>query len=376
MTATAADTATQREIDQQPAVWREMAATLTRRSAELAEFLAPLLTRESLRIVLTGAGTSAFAGRALAPALTAELGRRVEAIPTTDIVSNPREVFAEDVPTLLVSFARSGDSPESVAATRLAGQCLQTVRHLIITCNPDGELARTHGLSPEAAVVLMPAAANDTGFAMTSSFTSMLLATWTVLTGGPGREAGPVIERLAQASQQLIDDPSLAVELAGRGYRRVVYLGSGGLAGIAQESALKLLELTAGTVVSYHDSSLGFRHGPKAVLDEHTLVVVYRSSDPYTVQYDDDIVTELRVAVGDDNVLVVSAAEDADVPLLYRPDGVAGLPDVLLSAPYVVFAQQFALQVSLARGLTPDNPFPDGEVNRVVQGVTVHPLPA
>lgn len=373
MTTSTPETATSQEIAQQPAIWREVVALVAARSDEFRHFLGPLLTQTDLRIVLTGAGTSAFAGQMLAPALASRLGRRVDAVPTTDIVSNAREVFAEDVPTLLVSFARSGDSPESAAATRLAGECLASVRNLIITCNADGRLAREHRASVNSLVVLMPAAANDTGFAMTSSFTSMLLATWLVLCPDADADA---VERLAVAAEHLIDDPAVAVELAGRGYGRVVYLGSGGLAGIAQESALKVLELTAGGVVSYHDSSLGFRHGPKAVLNDNTLAVVYRSGNPYTQQYDDDIAAELRTALGDQNVLVVSAD---DVPvagaLTVRPVGLTGLADVFLALPYVVLAQQLALQMSLARGLTPDNPFPDGTVNRVVQGVTLHPLP-
>lgn len=363
MSTATVETATQREIAQQPQIWRELASTLTRRSAELQGFLSPLLVADDVRIVLTGAGTSAFAGRALAPALAARLGRRVDAVATTDIVSNPRQVFAQDVPTLLVSFARSGDSPESVAATELADRCLSNVQHLIVTCNPQGRLARDRAEDPASCVLLMPSASNDTGFAMTSSFTSMLLASWLVLTG----DDVAVIDRLAETAGQMIDDPSSAQELAARDYQRVVYLGSGGLAGIAQESALKLLELTAGRVVSYHDSSLGFRHGPKAVLDARTLAVVYHSADPYTSQYDDDIIAELQESLGQENVVVIAADR--------LPGELTGLPDALLSAPYVVFAQQFALQVSLACGLTPDNPFPGGQVNRVVQGVTVHALP-
>jgi len=373
MTTTTRDTATGNEIAQQPVVWREVAALVAEQSDALREFLDPVLARADLRIVLTGAGTSAFAGRVLAPGLAGRLGRRVEAVPTTDIVSNPREVFAEDVPTLLVSFARSGDSPESAAATRLAGQCLGSVWHLIVTCNNEGRLAREHAGSTHSQVVLMPAAANDSGFAMTSSFTSMLLATWLVLCGDPN---GDTVERVALAAERLIADPAMATDLAGRGYQRVVYLGSGGLAGVAQESALKVLELTAGGVVSYHDSSLGFRHGPKAVLNDRTLAVVYRSGDPYTVQYDDDIAAELRMALGGQNVLVVSADSAAATgAMMVGPTGLTGLADVFLAAPYVVLAQQLALQMSLALGLSPDNPFPDGMVNRVVQGVTLHPLP-
>ncbi len=365
--------ATYREVVQQPAVWREAAATLAAGSDQVAAFLEPLLALPDLRIVLTGAGTSAFAGEVLAPALARILRRRVDAIATTDIVSNPRHMFAEDVPTLLVSFARSGDSPESVAATQLAATCLESVHQLVITCNADGRLAREHSRSTSSLVLLMPAATNDRGFAMTSSFTSMLLAAWLAL--APDQDPR-LAERLAAAAEQVLARSDDLAQLAARRYDRVVYLGSGSLAGLARESALKLLELTAGKVVSYHDTALGFRHGPKAVLRDGTLVVVYLSNDPYTRQYDQDIAEELRAAIGTENVLVVSAAAEdlAAGADSWQIDGVADVDDAVLALPFVVIAQLLALRLSVQLGRTPDNPFPDGEVNRVVQGVTIHPL--
>jgi tagatose-6-phosphate ketose/aldose isomerase len=379
-------TATWREILQQPGVWREVSTTLAGRADEIRAFLDPLLAQERLRIVLSGAGTSAFAGEVLAPALSRALGRRVEAVATTDVVSNPREVFAEDVPTLLVSFARSGDSPESVTATQLADACLTSVHHLVVTCNPAGRLALDRSRSESSLVLLMPPATNDRGFAMTSSFTSMLLATW--LTLAPAADQAALVERLASAGEQVLREAGRLAELAGRGYRRVVYLGSGALGGLARESALKLLELTAGGVVSYFDTALGFRHGPKAVLDDRTLVVVYLSNDPYTRHYDEDIAVELREALGPEHVLVLSGREHASAggsdpehdsvggASAWALSGLDDVPDAALALPYVMVAQVLALRFSLALGLTPDNPFPDGEVNRVVQGVTVHPLPS
>jgi tagatose-6-phosphate ketose/aldose isomerase len=365
-------TDTHQEVLQQPAVWREVAAMLATEAPQIDKFLEPVLAQPDLRIVLTGAGTSAFAGQILAPALTRQLRRRVEAVATTDIVSNPQEIFAEDVPTLLVSFARSGDSPESVAATELAASCLRSVHQLVITCNADGQLARTHTDDRSALVLLMPPATNDRGFAMTSSFTSMLLTAWLVL--APEQDLR-LADQLASAAEQVLARADELAQYAGRRYERIVYLGSGPLAGLARESALKLLELTAGMIVSYFDTPLGFRHGPKAVLEESTLAVVYLSNDPYTRQYDQDIATELRAAIGPDNVLVVDA-QSAEQDSILQIAGAADVNDAPLALPYVVIAQLLALRFSVALGRTPDNPFPDGEVNRVVQGVTIHPLPS
>lgn len=285
---------TAREIAQQPVIWQETGSMVRSRRQEARAFLRPLFERRNLRVVLTGAGTSAFAGEILAPALSRRLERRVDAVATTDIVSNPKEYFAEDQPTLLVSFARSGNSPESVAAMELADRCLSECHHLVLTCDADGQLYRecsgAVGVGRSLAL-LMPEAANDQGFAMTSSFTSMVLAAWLIL--GDVSPDG-LVRRLAAAGEKVLASRHEDLrELASSKYERVVYLGSGSLKGLAHESALKMLELTAGAVVTLFDSPMGFRHGPKSVLDERTLVVVYVSGDPYTRHYDLDLLAEL-----------------------------------------------------------------------------------
>ena len=363
--------ATAREIAQQPALWREVGKNISTQRAQRQAFLTPLLQRADLRIVLTGAGTSCYAGEVLAPALRRRLRRRVEAVATTDLVADPHAHLSEDVPTLLVSFSRSGDSPESVAATQLADRLLTQCHHLVVTCNPDGRLHREHVESSSSMVMLMPEAANDEGFAMTSSFTCMVLATYLALTGG---EPDETVHRLATAAERAL--PRIAERsrgLVAAGYERFVYLGSGPLTGLAHESALKLLELTAGQVVTHADTPLGFRHGPKAVLNDRTLAVTYVSNDAYTRLYDLDLVDELRGSIDPANVIALSAEESPGHEVWLLP-GLEGMDDVPLSLCFVLVAQTIALHASLHLGHAPDNPFPSKEVNRVVQGVTIHPL--
>ncbi|MEU5445359.1 SIS domain-containing protein [Streptomyces griseofuscus] len=369
---------TVREIAQQPALWREVDRIVSASRDSLDAFLRPLVARGDLRVVLTGAGTSAFAGQVLQPALARRLGRRVDAVATTDLVADPRGCLAEDVPTLLVSFARSGDSPESVAATALADQVLSEVHHLVITCNEQGRLTREHAGLPKSHVLLMPPRSNDRGFAMTSSFTCMTLAALLAL-GGSAYDG--VAERLARAAESITD--SSAVDrtvgaLLERAPERIVFLGSGPLKGLAEESALKVLELTGGTLMAVAESSLGFRHGPKAVLNDRSVAVVYMSNDPYTRKYDQDIYAELRGNLPAGSVVTVSAdsgagTEGTGTDTWPLPD-LDGVEDVALALSAVVYAQLIALRASLARGLRPDNPFPSGEINRVVQGVTLHSL--
>ena len=359
---------TRREILQQAETLRATHALLTAQRGAIDAFLAPLLARANLRIVLTGAGTSAFIGECLAATLARATGRCVEAIATTDIVSAPELYLKADTPTLLVSFGRSGNSPESVAAIELADARIEQVSHLVITCNADGELAGRAG--EDAYVLTLPEATHDRGFAMTSSFSAMMYSALAIFSGIDVMRAR--IEPIAAAVERMLGEvePRMAA-LAARGFSRVVFLGSGPFLGLAREAALKLLELTDGGLVTMFDSTLGFRHGPKTFVTGETMVVVFVSNDPLTRAYDRDMIEELRADGVAAAVIAVSAqGEIGDtVPV----GGMERATDGDLLFPYIVPAQLFALHASLARGLTPDTPNKAGTVSRVVAGVRIHP---
>jgi tagatose-6-phosphate ketose/aldose isomerase len=362
---------TAREIAQQPQMWLRVEKLLAAQRASLHEFVAPIIDDPSGRVVLTGAGTSAFIGQCLQPALSPRLRSRVDAIATTDIVSAPQLWLKSAAPTLLVSFARSGNSPESVASLDLAEQLLGNVRHLIVTCNADGELAARARKMRNAQIVLLPEASHDRGFAMTSSFTCMLLAAALVFEAIQPR----TVARLARSADLLLQQmPSCAQRLVASRFERVVYLGSNELLGLAHEAALKMLELTDGRIATLAESTLGFRHGPKSMVDRSTLVVVMLSNAAYTRAYDMDLLEELRRDARAGGILALSGRADASLPgehVLFA--GMDGASDVELSLLHVIVAQCYALAESLARGLQPDRPNTAGIVHRVVQGVTIYP---
>jgi tagatose-6-phosphate ketose/aldose isomerase len=373
---------TAREIAQQPAVWARVQALVDGPAGHAAvELVARCVATPDLRIVLTGAGSSAFVGDCLAPALMRHTGRRVEAVATTDLVAGPHLHFQREVPTLLVSFARSGNSPESVAALELADRFVDDCTHLVFTCNPEGLLHQWTSGRAKAKSLLLPPETHDRGFAMTSSFSSLLLAAAQVFGVLPpnaeGSEGEPAISR---AAAWLLDTgQALAEALVAEGYERVIYLGSNELQGLAHEAALKLLELSDGRIVGGHDSPLGFRHGPKTIVSDRTLVVMFVSNDAYTRQYDLDLLRELRQDGRAARVLALSA-RPLEGPSASPPDdvllpGLAEADDLALAFPCAVFAQRFALLQSLRLGLTPDNPSVSGTVSRVVRGVTIHPYP-
>lgn len=365
---------TAKEISHQPLLWKTLIARLHEQQQDNNRFLCPLFAKPDLKIILTGAGTSAYAGAAISPWLHQNTSLDVSAIATTDIVSNPYEYLDETRPTLLVSFARSGNSPESVAAVNLVDQLVPDTYHLILTCNPEGELYRYAQNNDKALCQLMPDGANDQSFAMTSSYSCMTLAAITLLGSIPSASVVEAVADLAEVTEKnLLEWQPMVKALAKAEFDRLIYLGSGGLAGVAQEAALKALELTAGKVVTKYDSTLGFRHGPKFSINENAVVIQLFSSNPYTSRYDRDLYNEIKQNNIAKSLIALTNTQIPGVEGQVIDVGLPQADDIWLTFPYIVFAQMLAMEKSLALGFTPDNPCPTGEVNRVVQGVTIYP---
>lgn len=376
--ASTTGTWTEEEIRQQPASWIRSLKNIDAIRSTIDAFLTPLLRKTDLRIVLTGAGTSAFIGETIAPWLSRHTGKNISAVPTTDLVTNPMDYLNPAHPLLLVSFARSGNSPESVAAVELANQFVPECYHLSITCNEAGSLYQNLVDSDNAFALLMPAETHDRGFAMTSSITTMMASCLAVF--APEVFNSQTFRDVADRSQAILDSlGDFSQGVFGDGaWKRIVYLGSGGLQGIARESALKVLELTAGKLAAFYDSPTGFRHGPKSLVDSETLIVVYISSHPYTRQYDLDLLAELRRDRQAMRVVAIAAETDAIIeagPHILLPPSRSFI-DMEQAFCFLTYAQVFALTQSIHVGNTPDTPSASGTVNRVVQGVIIHPWQA
>ena len=372
---------TAKEIIQQPDTWRESVKNLIKNKIEIKSFIDSFLSKKEFRIILTGAGTSAFAGEVCEPYLTSLLNKRVEAIATTDLVASPKSYFIKDIPTLLVSFARSGNSPESVHAVNLASQLVDDLYQIVITCNENGKLAKNTVNDEKSLLLLMPPQTNDLGFAMTSSFTTMVLNAMAVFNINNIENFSSDVDKLSNSVNDFIENNIEKVtSLANEDFERIVYLGSSTSKGIARESALKVLELTAGKVNASYDTPLGFRHGPKSVVDDNTVSVIYISNDEYTRQYDLDLAKEMLAHKKNDKVVIVGDNIEEDI--LNKADYVFNVEninytvenEVLLPLQQIIFGQMLSFLKSVNLGITPDNPCPTGEVNRVVQGVILHEL--
>ena len=372
---------TAKEIIQQPDTWRESVKNLIKNKIEIKSFIDSFLSKKEFRIILTGAGTSAFAGEVCEPYLTSLLNKRVEAIATTDLVASPKSYFIKDIPTLLVSFARSGNSPESVHAVNLASKLVDDLYQIVITCNENGKLAKNTVNDEKSLLLLMPPQTNDLGFAMTSSFTTMVLNAMAVFNINNIENFSSDVDKLSNSVNDFIENNIEKVtSLSNEDFERIVYLGSSTSKGIARESALKVLELTAGKVNASYDTPLGFRHGPKSVVDDETVSVIYISNDEYTRQYDLDLAKEMLAHKKNDKVVIVGDNIEEDI--LNKADYVFNVENinynvenkVLLPLQQIIFGQMLSFLKSVNLGITPDNPCPTGEVNRVVQGVILHEL--
>ncbi len=363
------------EINQQPRVWEKIWKSVSQQKKDLSNFLDKALQNTN-SIILTGAGTSAFIGLSLQGVFRNHLHKITESISTTHLVSHPTDYLSNDLPVLLVSFARSGDSPESIAAVELVDKYSSNCYHLVITCNPDGALANGNTKNGKF-VFLLPEEANDKSLAMTSSYSGMLLAGILIARINEIDLLEKQVAVLSNYAKNLFEQSNYIKNIASRDFKRAVFLGSGPLYGTAKESHLKLQELTDGRVICKHDSYLGFRHGPKVVIDESTIVVYLFSNNPLSLQYEKDLVNSMKKA---NNILCEIGIMENPIEGIELENKITmgiknkHIDEEFLAIASVVPAQLLGFYKSIALGLSPDNPSKTGAISRVVEGVKIYQL--
>lgn len=355
------------EILNQADTWLEVYNLYEKRKNDIENFLKKV--GKDCKVIFTGAGTSEYVGNIALDYLKTHGEFEFESVATTDLVSAPYLHFEKNQKTLLVSFARSGNSPESLAAVKLGKQIVDDFYNLPITCAKEGKLAQALKDDENSYVFLEPEITNDKGFAMTNSFSSMLLATLLIF-DTKTKNKKEIVEKISKLGKEIYNNLEEIENLVNFDFNRVVYLGSGPLGKLTKEARLKILELTAGEVATLWESSMGFRHGPKSFVDENTLVISFVSSNPYTRLYDLDILDEIANDKIAKKIIGISNSKlDRDYELIFEEDG---LDDVYLCPAYIIIGQIIALVTSLRVGNTPDNPSRTHTVNRVVKGVTIH----
>jgi tagatose-6-phosphate ketose/aldose isomerase len=366
---------TYQEIFQQPKLWLKVFDILQGQRAALHQFITPFLSSPTSEIIFTGAGSSFFIGEMVAGVIQKKTGVSCRAISTTEIVTHPDYHINKKKDTLMVSFARSGNSPESLAAVKLASKSSPKLHHIFISCNKEGALAKMPE-SKTAYLILLPEEANDKSLAMTSSVTSMaMVALLLAQLNDLEKLASQLHDAAAMTTAMLLTYEHEIKNIAAIDFDRAVFLGSGPMQGVAREAHLKLQELTDGKVISKFDSFLGFRHGPKAVVNEKTLMVYFFSNDDYVRKYEKDLVNSIKessspiFSLGIVDKAFLGLDLDKEISFSQAP---MEIDESFWLMSSLVVIQLLAFYKSLALGLNPDSPSQKGSIHRVVQGVTIY----
>lgn len=367
---------TAHEIAGQPKLWSDAFLLFQKNISSIKRFLHTAYTQAD-NIILTGAGTSAFIGLSLEGAFFRNTKIQTRAIATTNIVSHPQDYFNHEQTSLIISFARSGNSPESCAAIELADKFSKKCFHLIITCDENGALAKCKSSNPNYVFVL-PEAANDKSLAMTGSYSGMLLTGLMIAYINKTEKIKQQTALVIQAAENILSSGLLTLkQIAAKDFKRAVFLGSGSLFGTATEAALKLQELTDGKIICKEDTYLGLRHGPKAVIDEQTLVVYFFSNNDYVKQYEEDLVNAMKD--GNDALYCLGVSEE--YKLIKNTDdqvsfGIQGekIDEDFLPVCAIIAGQLLGFYKSIELGLMPDSPSVNGSISRVVQGVNIYSI--
>lgn len=371
---------TAKEISQQPDVWISVFEQLMQTKNEVLSFIEDAFSQGATRVLLTGAGSSGYVGYIAEGYLRRKLRVYVEARETTDIVASPENYIPRESPLLLVSHARSGDSPESLATVKLVEKMSGgRAFFLNITCNRHGKLAKYAEGKRNFMNIILPDETNDRAFAMTSSFTSMLLVDLLLPLLKESAKAQEIVGKIANEAAHIIEgDSAIVREVAREKYDRAVFLGTGDLKGLSAEAALKTLELTRGAVASVYNTPLGLRHGPRAIIHKGTAVFAFMSNNNYTRRYEVDFLSELASEELRGPIVVFTPSRSTlngiDRVFTLRED-YTGVEDAFLALPYALYAQLLAFYKSLELGLKPDNPYPEGLLSRVVREFKIYDYP-
>lgn len=371
---------TTREIAQQPDTWQKTLGIFEEQQERICAFLSaagvlgPLESRP--QVMLVGAGTSDYIGESLASLLRQRWGCEVSAVASTDLLPSLSEYVIAGRRYLWISFSRSGDSPEGVNVLEQALAMYPEISHLVVTCNPAARMLELAADHERVCSIILDDAVNDRSLAMTSSFTNMVVMGHCLAHAWSLDEYRDVLQGMIAASKTFLNHSSdLAQVTAQRGKPRICMLGSGALAAVAKESALKVLEMSGGQVKTMAIASLGLRHGPMAALDGDTDLVFFLSSDRTRGRYESDLLREIRSKQITASCIVVGLESDRDhvAPLCDVYHAIDGsFVDAYRPPVDVIFGQLLGLYCSITLGLRPDAPSPQRVISRVVSDFTIY----
>jgi glucosamine--fructose-6-phosphate aminotransferase (isomerizing) len=324
---------TYNEIMSQPEAWERTLEHLHTLQSNLAR----VDSSNFEDILFTGCGSTYYLSVAAAT-LAREAGIEARALPASELWLYPKSSYANKK-TLLVAVSRSGETTETIKAVQAFKENNRgTV--LTLVCYPQSALAKLGDVN----VILE--AGQEQSIAQTRAFSTLYLATVFLVMLWSKRHAElNELSKLPEACKHLLNNYHTLAERYGKNLslERFYFLGSGARYGLASELSLKMKEMTLSHSEPFH--FMEFRHGPKSMANENTLMI--------------GLVSEVN-NVSEQAVLADIKKQGAHILSLGESKTDISLsstvPELIRNALYLPVVQLMAYERSIAKGLNPDKP--------------------
>lgn len=336
---------TYREIMGQFAAWEATMNEVLNQQQRLERFLQEEGFEE---VVFTGCGSGYYLSLAATAAFQAITGVRSSAVPASEIFFYPERSLMQEDATLLVAVSRSGETTETLQAVetfrRRGGE-----RVLAISCYQESALVKSASFS------LVAKKAREKSVVQTGSFSSMLLAAQLCAAIAAGRTNHQVeLKALPTHGARVMGEshPLIRRTAEDERYTQFFFLGSGGYYGLACEASLKMKEMSLSQAEAFH--SLEFRHGPKSMLAENSLVIALLSNS--AMRYEVPLLAELKGYGGQVLALVERGSKDELGGVDYVIPLHSGLSELARGFLFIPPLQLLGYYRAMAKGLDPDRP--------------------
>lgn len=327
------------EIRSQPEGWAEAYARLVARQAEIQT---AWQQAQPQQILVTGCGSTYYLAQAAAALIQGLTGVPARGVPASEIALFPDQVLYRPASTLLLAISRSGTTTETAAAMdRFRDRGGKSIWG--ITCYADTPVGQ------ESDFTLLTDMAQEVSIAQTLSFSTMLFTVQGAAAQIGGHDLAP-LGNVPEACRVVIEEYSARAHGWGTaaGIDRFFFLGAGYRYGIACEAMLKMKEMSITHAEAYH--FLEFRHGPKALVDDHAMVVGLVGQE--TLTHEAAVLREMA-EMGGKTLGFVPGEETVGQETVHLP---GNLPAWTLPALYLPVLQTMGHARSVSKGLDPDNP--------------------
>lgn len=338
-------TDTYKEITRQQNSWKVALESLEKKRNSLRMLLEKY---RKYTWIFSGCGTSYYLSQTGSFLFEHITGIKTKAVPASDILMFPENVFNSSEKNILIPISRSGTTTEIVKAAQLT-RTRFNIPTLAVSCDPESTMIKESDLS-----LTFPFEKEDSVI-MTGSFTTMLMSIMCIASlVNEEYVAIPDLKKLADLSAGIVDEYESTLKSISfdNSLTDFVFLGQGPFYGIANEAALKMQEMSISNSQSFH--ALEYRHGPMSTANEHTLITILCSETGEA--YERVLISDLK-KLGARILVFRSKAKNIEPKLAdFLITNVNSFGDLLNPIIYTPLLQLLGYYRALAKNINPDNP--------------------